>query len=298
MTDLSQPTRMIDAHQHLWKPSERRYEWLTAAGAPLNADFAPEDVEADVSAAGITATVLVQAADTYEDTFYMLSVASRVPVVRAVVAWVPLDRTDEAKAALDLYSRSPVVRGIRVLNHNYSDPRWLLRDDVSPTVALLAPRGLSLDVVSVSPEHLVMVADLAARHPELTIVLDHLAKPDISAHGWEPWASLIAEVAAHPNVSVKVSGLNTASGADWTWQDWLPYVNHAVEHFGSARMMMGSDWPVSTLAGDFGGVWRAQRRVIGHLGLEQQADILHRTAERAYSFDASTPPALAPPASA
>jgi L-fuconolactonase len=287
MTDLYQPVRMIDAHQHLWMPSERRYEWLTAAGAPLDADFGPDDVEADVSAAGITATVLVQAADTYEDTFYMLSVASRVPIVRAVVAWAPLDRTDEAQAALDLYSRSPVVRGIRVLNHTYSDPRWLLRDDVSAGVAMLPARGLSLDVVSVVPEHLVMVAELAARHPELTIVLDHLAKPDISSRGWEPWASLIAEVAAHPNVSVKVSGLNTASGADWIWQDWLPYVDHAVEHFGSTRMMIGSDWPVSTLAGDFGGVWRAQRSVIGHLGIEQQDDVLYRTAERAYSLDPS-----------
>ncbi len=96
MSDLYQPSQMIDTHQHLWKPSERRYDWLDAAGLPLNADFGPEDVEADVAAAGITGTVLVQAADTYEDTFYMLSVAARVPVVRGVVAWAPLDRADEA----------------------------------------------------------------------------------------------------------------------------------------------------------------------------------------------------------
>jgi L-fuconolactonase len=287
MTDLYQPSQMIDTHQHLWKPSERRYEWLDAAGAPLNADFGPEDVEADVAAAGITGTVLVQAADTYDDTFYMLSVASRVPVVCGVVAWAPLDRAAEAEAALDLYAKTPVVRGIRVLNHNYPDPRWLLRDDVASGVALLAPRGLSLDVVSVVPEHLAMIAELAARHPELTIVLDHLAKPDIAGRGWEPWASLIAEVAAQPNVSVKVSGLNTASGPDWTWRDWLPYVDHAVEHFGPGRVMLGSDWPVTTLAGDFGSVWRAQRQVIAHLGTDQQDDILYRSALRAYSLDLS-----------
>ncbi len=287
MSLLYQPSQMIDCHQHLWKPSERRYEWLDAAGPPLNADFGPEDVAADVAAAGITSTVLVQAADSYEDTFFMLSVAERVPVVRGVVGWVPLDRAAEAAAALALYSGSPVIRGIRVLNHNYADPRWLLRPEVDAGVALLAPRGLALDVVSVVPEHLTMIAELAARHPELTIVIDHLAKPDIAGSGWEPWASLMAEAATHPNVSVKISGLNTVSAPGWTWQDWLPYVDHAVEHFGSGRIMLGSDWPVSILAGDFLGVWGAQREVIAHLDTAQQDDILFRTAVRTYALDAS-----------
>jgi len=284
MTDLYEPAQMIDTHQHLWKPSERPYQWLSAV-PPLNADFGPEDVASDVAAAGITTTVLVQAAETYEDTFYMLSVAASVPVVRGVVAWAPLDRAAEAAAAIELYAASPAVRGIRVLNHTYADPRWLLQDSVDASLRLLAGRGLALDVVSVAPEHLMMLAELASRHPELTIVLDHLAKPDIAGKAWEPWASLIAEVGAHPNVSAKLSGLNTASDPEWTWPDWLPYVDHAVEHFGSARMMLGSDWPVSTLAGDFGGVWRAQREVIAHLSVEQQDDILFRTAIRTYSLD-------------
>ena len=287
MTDLYQPSQMIDTHQHLWKPSERRYEWLDAVGAPLDADFGPEDVEADRTAAGITATLLVQAADTYEDTFYMLAVASRVQGVRGVVAWAPLDRAAEAEAALDLYAATSAVRGVRVLNHNYEDPHWLLRDEVASGVALLAPRGLTLDVVSIAPEHLTMLAELAERHPELTVVVDHLAKPDIANRGWEPWASLIAAVAVHPNVNVKLSGLNTASALDWTWQDWRPYVDHVVEHFGSNRMMLGSDWPVCTLSGDFGRVWRAQREVIAHLSHEQQDDILYRTALRTYALDRS-----------
>ncbi len=287
MSELYQPSQMIDTHQHLWKPSERRYEWLDAVGLPLDDDFGPEDVAADVAAAGITSTVLVQAADTYEDSLYMLSVAARVPVIRGVVAWAPLDRTGEAEAALDLYAAASVVRGIRVLNHNYADPRWLLRPDVDAALRMLAPRGLALDVVSVVPEHLVMLVELAERHPELTIVLDHLAKPDIAGKSWEPWAQLMTEVAGRPNVNVKLSGLNTASSPDWTWHDWLPYVDHAVEQFGSTRMMMGSDWPVSILAGDFVGVWRAQREVIGHLSHEQQDDILFRTATRVYSLGES-----------
>ncbi|WP_345762072.1 amidohydrolase family protein [Diaminobutyricibacter sp. McL0608] len=285
MSALYQPARMIDTHQHLWKPSERRYEWLDAFGAPLDADFGPEDVADDVAAAGITDTVLVQATDTYDDTFYMLSVAARVPVVKGVVAWVPLDREAEATAALELYAESPAVCGVRVLNHTYADPRWLLRDDVEATINALPKHSLALDVVSVVPEHLETVAELADRHPDLTIVIDHLAKPAIADKGWEPWASLLADAARRPNVNVKISGLNTASAANWTWQDWKPYVDHALASFGSDRMMLGSDWPVSTLAGDFQGVWLAQREVIGRYSPDEQDDIFYRTAIRAYNLD-------------
>jgi L-fuconolactonase len=83
---------------------------------------------------------------------------------------------------------------------------------------------------------------------------------------------------------VKLSGLSTASAPGWTAADWQPYVDHVVTHFGSHRMMMGSDWPVSLLAGDFAGVWSAQREVISHLTPEQQDDILFTTAVRAYAL--------------
>jgi len=275
---------VIDTHQHLWMPSERRYEWLEDAGLPLNADFGPSRVAADVAAAGITGTILVQAADTYEDTMYMLSVAASVPTVIGVVAWAPLDRVDEATAALDLYARAPLVRGIRVLNHTYSDPRWLLRAE---GVGLLAPRGLTLDVVSTDPAHLEMIASLATLNPKLQIVIDHLGKPDIAGGGWEPWASLLAAAATRPNVSVKLSGLGTASAPGWTVADWQPYVDHAVEHFGSERIMLGSDWPVSILNGAFVGVWEAQCGAISGLSGDQREDILHRTASHFYGLETS-----------
>lgn len=273
----------IDTHQHLWIPSERRYDWLDVAGLPLNADFGPELIADDAVAAEISGTILVQAADTYEDTFYMLSVAARDPTVIGVIGWAPLDRVDEARAALDLYAGS-LVRGIRALNHTYSDPRWLLR---AGGVELLASRGFTLDVVSTEPTHLEMIAELATRHPQLSIVIDHLGKPDIADKGWEPWASLLAAAATRPNVSVKLSGLNTASAPGWTIADWQPYVDHAVASFGADRMMMGSDWPVSILNGDFLGVWRAQCQVIADLSDEQQQDILHRAAKRIYKVETS-----------
>lgn len=285
MPALYEPAQMIDAHQHLWKISERRYDWITEDAGVLNADFGPEDVEADARTAGVTGTVLVQAAETYDDTFYMLSVAASSPTVLGVVGWVPLDRTAEAVAALALYAQAPALKGIRVLSHDRADPNWMLREDVTATIAEISRLGLALDYVTGGPDRLAILPELARRHPQLTIVLDHLGKPDIAGNGFEAWAEAIAPCAAAPNVVVKLSGLNTVSGPDWTVADWRPYVDRAVALFGSERLMLGSDWPVSLLNGDFGGVWLALRESIAGLSTAQQDDILYRTAVRAYSLE-------------
>lgn len=285
MSELHAPKRMIDTHQHLWMLSERRYDWILPEHGILNADFGPADVAADLARAGITGTILVQAADTYEDTMYMLSVAQRHPSIVGVVGWIPLDRPAEAGAALELYSRTTIVRGVRALTHTYDDPHWILRPDVAQSIGLLSDKGLTLDYVAVPPDHLRLIPELARRHPELTIVIDHLGAPDIAGSAWEPWASAMAACAAEPNLVVKLSGLGTASATGWTATDWQPYVDHVVGEFGTERVMLGSDWPVSLLAGDFATVWRAQRDVIASLPAQQQDDILFRTAERVYSLE-------------
>lgn len=88
----------------------------------------------DVQAAGITGTVLVQAADTYEDSFYILSVASKSSAIAAVVGWLPFDRTEEAQEALSLFKNSSVIKGFRFLTHTYEDSRWILGSGVSKTL--------------------------------------------------------------------------------------------------------------------------------------------------------------------
>jgi len=85
--------------------------------------------------------------------------------------------------------------------------------------------------------------------PDVQFVLDHISKPYIAQQEFEPWKSLITELAAFENVSCKISGMVTE--AKWkTWQsgDFAPYVDHIIESFSSERLMFGSDWPVALLA--------------------------------------------------
>jgi L-fuconolactonase len=285
MTTSHQPKHSVDTHQHLWVISERSYDWLVPEYGVIYNDFRPEDVADDVKAAGITATVLVQAADNYDDTFYMLSVAAADAATAGIVGWVPFDRPSEAEAALNLFAKSKAIKGFRNLTHNYDDPRWILRAEVAKTLELVGARGFTLDMVSVNSDHNQAILELAKRHSGLKIVVDHMAKPPIASKDWQPWADELQALSAEPNVYCKISGLNTASAPGFSYHDWQPYVDHVVSHFGSNRVMLGSDWPVSLLNGDFASVWQAQRDVIAGYSSEAQDDIYFKTARDFYSLE-------------
>lgn len=283
---------LIDTHQHLWVLSERDYSWILSKNDPLYDDFTMERLAPEIISAGVTGTILVQAADTYEDTFYMLHIASHYPIVRGIVGWVPFDRPNEASAALESFASSKYFKGVRNLTHDYSnpkyesDPNWILRPKVLETLAIVEKYKLTFDYVAVNSDHIRTMPLLAAKFPDLKIVIDHFAKPDIKNKVQEPWATLMVECAQYPNIYTKLSGLNTVSDFKrWTETDWQPYVDFIVGNFGAERVMMGGDWPVSTLAGDYVKVWKAQIGVISQFTLEQQEWMRFKTAKKFYNFN-------------
>jgi L-fucono-1,5-lactonase len=274
---------VIDAHQHFWNLEKVSYPWLTPALAPIRRTFEPPDLEPLLRAAGVDATVLVQAADSYEDTDAMLARAGAYPWIAAVVGWVPLDRPDEAAAAVERYRARPAFAGVRHLIHDDPDPDWVVQDAVIEGLGILAAADLTFDLVGVLPRHLEHVVTLAERVPGLRIVIDHLNKPKIKEKGWEPWATLLARAAECPAVHAKVSGLNTAADREhWTAADLRPYVEHALEVFGPRRLMFGSDWPVANLAGDYAKVWRETNAVLADLPEPDRAAVFGETARDFY----------------
>jgi L-fuconolactonase len=282
MTADHTPKRIVDAHQHLWMISERPYEWLTPEYEVLYRDYQQSDVQPELERFGIGGTVLIQASDSYADTFYLASVAKTTPQIRGVVGWVPLDRPAEAIAALDAYAALPVIRGIRALTHGYQQLDWIAQDTVAQTLAAVAARGLTLDYVGTGPEHRDAIFEVARANPSLNIVLDHFTKPDIAGGEWQPWANSMQVLAKLPNVYAKVSGLNTLSKPGWSAADWKPYVHFMLEQFGSERLMIGSDWPFARLNGEFDEVWLGLLEVASELTAEDQDNIFYITAEKFY----------------
>lgn len=277
---------VIDAHQHVWDLTRASYPWLGPHLAQVNRTFGLEDLRPHLRRAGVDRTVLVQSADNAEDTAHMLEVAAGHPEVAAVVAWVPLDRPDEAATRLDALRRNPYVVGVRALIHDMADPDWVLRPDVDAGLGVLEEAGVTFDYVAVLPRHLEHVPTLSERHPDLRIVIDHLAKPPIGGAEVEPWWSLIAQAAANPLVHAKVSGLYpTDDPQSWTVDAVRPYVERAVEVFGARRLMYGGDWPISVMAGGYDRVWDGLSQVLADLDHADRARVLGGTAAEFYAID-------------
>jgi L-fuconolactonase len=228
---------------------------------------------------GVDKTVIVQAADSYEDTDYMLQVAAEREWVGAVVGWVPVNIPYVAGKKLEYYAKNLYFKGVRHLIHNEEDPNWSIRDNVIEGLKVLASFGMTFDIVAVFPNHLKHVPYLAEKVPELRMVIDHLAKPPIKDKQMGEWAEQFARAAEYPNVYAKVSGLNTA--ADWgTWSadDIKPYIDYALKCFGANRLMFGSDWPVAELAGTYAKMWHESNKAIAGYSQAEIDAILGGTA--------------------
>ena len=81
---------IIDTHLHVWNFEKASYPWLEGDTSILNRSYAFEEIKAEQEKVGITGVVLVQSANNFEDTDWMLEVAAQEEKVVGVVGWLPL----------------------------------------------------------------------------------------------------------------------------------------------------------------------------------------------------------------
>jgi L-fuconolactonase len=274
-------TAVVDAHLHVWDLSSGGYGWLGPQHGALYASFGPEEAECELTRAGVSSAVLVQADDTEADTAYLLDVAERFGFVAGVVGWVQLDDPGRAERQLDGYGSHPAFRGVRHLVHD--DPRHDFLDlpEVRRSLQSLAARGLPFDVPDAWPRHLSAVAELATALPGLTLVVDHLGKPPRGRPDFPAWAEALRAVARCPNTVGKVSGLQ-AEGQPLTASALRPVWEIALEAFGPSRLMYGGDWPMTVPTGEYQPTWQALAELVGELTGSEQAAVLAGTAATTY----------------
>lgn len=164
----------VDTHQHFWNLSEVVYSWLAPEYGPIYNTFEAHHLEPQVKAAGIDKTVLVQSANSYEDTAYMLKVADQTPWIAGVIGWWNLLNPEETGQRIEMYRKHPKFRGMRHLIHTEPDPDWVIQEVVIESLKLMASAGMIFEVVAVFPNHLKHVPTLSAKVPNLRMVIDHL----------------------------------------------------------------------------------------------------------------------------
>jgi L-fuconolactonase len=276
----------IDAHQHFWRYSPATHGWIDDSMAVLKRDFLPPDLQPLLAARGYDGCLAVQAEQTVDETRWLLGLCAAHPFIKGVVGWVDLRSPDVATvlAQLAQQDHDRRFRGVRHIVQSEPDDRFLLQPEFQRGIAALAPLGLCYDVL-IYPKQLPAAIELCPRFPQQRFVLDHIAKPDIKRGVREPWAGQIRTLAGNANVSCKVSGLVTeADWARWRPEDIHPYLDVVFEAFGPERLMIGSDWPVSTLAGDYNRVMAVVEDYLARLPSAAVEAVLGGTAARCYQL--------------
>ncbi|MDO6748594.1 amidohydrolase family protein [Gilvimarinus sp. 1_MG-2023] len=272
----------IDAHQHVWQLNRGDYHWLTPELTPLYRDFLARDLQPLLERAGVSKTVLVQAAASVEETEYMLDLAETTDFIAGVVGWVDMEQKGSVETLERLASHS-ALKGIRPMIQDIVDPRWMLKPELDAIFSVLIERGLSFDAL-ITPSHLDALEVLLGRYPQLKVVIDHAAKPNIACGMDEPWRKKISRIAANSHAYCKLSGLITEAGEHGSFDDLTPYLSHLLSSFGADRLMWGSDWPVLTLAASYDDWVGASEAFIGRLDDAQQAAIWGKTAQAFYNL--------------
>jgi L-fucono-1,5-lactonase len=278
--------RVVDAHHHVWaEPGLDRYPWMAGNEMePLRRRFGFAELKPQMAAAGIDATVVVQARTDLEETHALLALARAEPAVAGVVGWVDLTdgRTGETLARLRERSGGEKLVGVRHPAHDEPDPDWLARPDVLRGAEEVAEAGLAMDLL-VRTRELPAALRLVRALPGLTCVVDHLAKPPLATGDLTGWRRRMAPLGEQPHVTCKLSGLVTEARWDaWRMEELAACVEDALAWFGPERLLFGTDWPVCTLAATHAEVVRAYRTTIAHLAPGERAQVMGGTAARVY----------------
>lgn len=272
----------IDAHQHFWHFDADRDTWITDEMAALRRDFLPADLEPVLSENGIDGCVAVQAAQSEDETLFLVNMARTYDIVKGVVGWVDL-QADTLPERLKALAQHPEIKGYRhVAQAEPAD--FLARPSVIEGIRRLAHYGLTYDIL-IYPNQLKAALHLVRAVPEVNFVIDHLAKPYIQKQDIIRWANFMAQLAKCKNVSCKLSGMVTeADWHHWSKKDFFPYLDIVFVNFGVDRLLFGSDWPVCLVAASYTQVKTLVEDYVAPWGEEVRAKVFGANAVNFYKL--------------
>lgn len=200
------------------------------------------------------------------------------------------------------WDASPVIGN----SHTTSGPGLYLRSDFRAGMTRLAQLGLSLDAWLFHPQ-LADAVDLARAFPSANIIMCHMGGP----LGYGPyagkkdevfafWKARMQELAACPNVSVKLGGvmmrlaaydymkLPAPPSSSELAAHWDPYVSTCIDLFGANRCLVESNFPVEKMGISYAGLWNALKRITAGASADEKKMIFSGTADRVYRLGLTT----------
>ncbi len=283
---------MVDAHVHFWDVETQQRGWITGEWepsqeeylgdySPLKRTFRPEDLLPLYAAARVAKLVHVQAdwggEDQVEETSWVTALGASAGFPVAIVAGADL-RAPDASEELERHCAAGPVRGVRMLSYYanlFDDPAFLYG------LTLLEHFGLVFEI-GVMWDRLDEALELARRRENVRFVLDHAGMPLArDRESLARWRHGLRAIAKCDNVVVKISGLGMGLHP-LNAQEMGPLVNDALEAFGAGRSMLGSNWPVDSLFGQFDELITSFEEITKNLSAIEAWALWRGTAERVY----------------
>jgi predicted TIM-barrel fold metal-dependent hydrolase len=233
---------LIDSHLHVWRASAATSAVATHVGPEV--DVPIEDAAAVLDEHGVKRAVLVQPIYPGEDNSYIAACA-RAQGERFAAVCVVDPRTPGAEHRLaDWVGQG--CRGLRLRPRIAAEASTFGDPGSFPLWEEAARLKVVVSVLS-APEHNEAIASLAARFPQVPIVVDHLGHPDVTAGIFSAGFQQLLALAARENVLIKLSGFYHFSREAYPFRDCWELVRAVYDAFGPARLLWGSDYPHVTV---------------------------------------------------
>ena len=241
--------KIIDTHQHFWNYDAQKQDWINEDMQAIRKDFLAADLAIELKENKVEACISVQAAQSLQETDFLLAQAKANNFIQGVVGWVDLCDL-KMEQALEKYATEKLLKGFRHILQ--AEPKgFMLQESFIQGLKKLQANNYTYDLLIYA--HQLKEANEMVKHlPTVPIVIDHIAKPNIKAGEIEDWKKEITGLANYPNVYCKISGMVTeANWNNWTAADLKPYLDEVVAAFGTDRILFGSDWPVCLVASTY-----------------------------------------------
>lgn len=280
---------IVDSHVHIWDTQRFPIPWLEAI-PELNQRIWIDDYFAATGELNVEGFVYLQVevAPPYAliEAETIAALAAVDPRILAIVPWAPLEEGELVRIFLEQLVRiSPRIKSIRRIVQGETDPEFCLQPGFIRGNQILAEYGLTSEICCYAHQ-LGPNVELVRQCPGTEFILNHIAKPNIRAGEFEPWAAQMTELANLGNVVCKISGATTeADLKHWTIDDIRPYVEHALSAFGEDKVLFGSDWPVVTQATSYTRWVEAVEAITADFSEAQKAKLWKDNAVRFYRLE-------------
>lgn len=237
---------ITDSQVHLWLDETPDRPWVKGARERLIKNghrteaFTYEMCIEEMDRAGVDRVMIVPGSWEGERIDYALKACEAYPDRFGVMARIPQNKPEEAKAMLRDWQSIPYVKGTRITFHRPIDRYWM----IDGTMDWYWPFAEELNVKTMihAPIWKRETGAVAKRHPGLKLIIDHMGIfTRTTDDGIGYWVEETIELAEHPNIHVKVSAIPSFSTKEYPYANVIPYVQDVVKAFGAERCFWGTD---------------------------------------------------------